>query len=64
MIKETENGLIVNIKISPNSKSNAIIKNENEQLKQEVTIKLIELNDKKEQKIGMACPPGPRSVRC
>ena len=30
MIKETENGLIVNIKISPNSKSNEIIKNENE----------------------------------
>jgi uncharacterized protein (TIGR00251 family) len=30
MIKETENGLIVSIKISPNSKSNEIIKNENE----------------------------------
>lgn len=30
MIKETENGLIVCIKISPNSKNNEIIKNENE----------------------------------
>lgn len=30
MIKETENGLLINIKISPNSKKNEIIKNESE----------------------------------
>ena len=30
MIKETEKGLLANIKISPNSKTNEIIKNEQE----------------------------------
>ena len=30
MIKETENGIIVNIKISPNARKNEIIKKENE----------------------------------